>query len=121
MTAHRALIERLAAAAEGSRADSTKVMEALGWERERLPGTKRLSNWWIPPNGNGNPRRQHELPDPTMVLDDALALLPDGMPWASTWTGQFGRFDTHTGIHTEAATVPLAASIALLRIHEAQS
>lgn len=68
------LIARLSAATEGSRELSDEVLRACGWTH-----LVRRPTFWIKPG-----MRPLDAPqlDPTVSLDDALRLVPEGWDWS---------------------------------------
>lgn len=77
-----ALIARLEKAKEGTRALSDEVLRASGWTTQ--PGWNDGTNW-ISPDGSEHGDSADSRPDPTTSLDDAVALVPEGLYWSIGW------------------------------------
>ena len=107
------LLTDLTNATEGSRDLSDRVLLALGWEK-----SSELYDIWLKPRPNS--QFVHHSPNPTVNLQDAVDLIPDGQlytvgtfprggdPFASVGTGKLY-------CNANAPTDALAVCIALLK------
>ena len=79
MTEIKTLLADLEAADVGTRELSDRVLVALGWvpHRNSAGGIKALRT----PNGSDDDWYWHTRPNPTMSVDDALALIPRKDYW----------------------------------------
>lgn len=111
------LIERLSAATEGSRDLSDEVLVACGWKERHDRLWETPDKEWCHPD---------DRPNPTVSLDDALRLVPEGwIAYLEVCPAPYPSYATilyepRNKWHGEAATAPLALCIAILRAKEAQ-
>ena len=118
-----ALITKLEAATEGSRALSDEVLLTCGWQRSNHQD--RRSCYWTSPDGRTHSRR----PDPTRSLDDAVTLVPEGWLWSVGVQNTHKRTGPSAFIwkpdvkaqFIEAATPALALCIAALKARLVQA
>jgi hypothetical protein len=104
----------------GSRELSDRVLWELGWglQTERWPGRLEDQQIWYPPNSED--AFVGERPDPSQSIDDAVALVPEGMDctvctkgWALVFgeSPPMGRLEE---VH-RAPTPALALCVAIIR------
>ena len=138
MNDFKGLIAELGAAKEGSRGLSDKVLLACGWVYdERRPAGRGHTGWYLPDGEALFTTHTHLFgaPSPTESLDAALTLVPEGFAINDfmIWPGHPASltiFGTHKDgdkyWHNasdgrwkgEAATPPLAVSVAALKARE---